>query len=469
MSESDPDDGEAAPVLEQPARRPGRPSGTFGSRAEHDLQAEILARHGLAAPDSRMARLHLARNASQATRQQQADPSARRLQVVLQDRGVSGQLARAASLVVPLAETDPDVKATADEYLGEKARVLMGSTAHASGKPRCRSAVQGHVHDLAACVHFGSVAWISAACVALLAEIKGGRARAVAAGRFSMYDETSFLLRNLIDNGMQFNPLLQCLTNTAKGHSASDGKHTSSSKRPGYSKVVQAEGELFFVFEYKQQIIGWIFPLTCPLQVVDRGTGETMRGNSLRLFSIPGLEALEEQFPVNIGAACADRASCNDRCETSLATESGKARLRLPCVAHIGSTTQGHAFSVIDPVIAGIIASSLTQQGAHSAEKLRRCIACLLFRSCVPVDGPMPEDEEPHRVRLAAVLDLCLRKDQAGQARRMVIWWGMTGDTTGDAVYWNRPQGREGLTDSLIWDWVPNYVQVCSVGVQIAA
>jgi len=138
----------------------------------------------------------------------------------------------------------------------------------------------------------------------------------------------------------------------------------------------------------------------------------------------------------------------------SLGVEAATPRLRLPCVAHIGSTTQGHTFGAIGHVVSGIIACSLAQQAAQAPEKLRRAIAKVLFASSQVADGPFPRDDEPHRDHLAAVLDACLSKDKQGQERRLTIWLGMTGDTNDDMVTWHPPGGRDGIDDNVHWEWV---------------
>ena len=64
--------------------------------------------------------------------------------------------------------------------------------------------------------------------------------------------------------------------------------------------------------------------------------------------------------------------------------------MRLPCVAHICSTSQGRAFSAIDGLISGMVACSISQQPGKAPEKLRHALAVTLWGSCRIIDAPPP-------------------------------------------------------------------------------
>jgi len=127
-----------------------------------------------------------------------------------------------------------------------------------------------------------------------------------------MYDESSFPLRNLSEKGNKVHILLQSLANSADTQHVArltpgGSARRDCRKRAGMSKVVQAEAAVFFLFEYNGNVICWVFPLTCPLQVVDRGTGENLRANRHRMFSVPGLEAVEERWGLVCGSCTVQR------------------------------------------------------------------------------------------------------------------------------------------------------------------
>jgi hypothetical protein len=176
-------------------------------------------------------------------------------------------------------------------------------------------------------------------------------------------------------------------------------------------------------------------PVTCPLQVVDRGTAECLRANIYQQLDIPLLKSVQSLFPNQFGCTTADRAAPNDKCEATLGADLSQARLRLPCAAHIASTAQGRAFAPVDGIISGAIACSLAQQPTKSPQKLRREIAMVLYESCTVCSGPPPSDDAPERVHLAAVLDLCLSTSEHGLQRRLVLWQCLTGDTTCEQAF----------------------------------
>ena len=111
------------------------------------------------------------------------------------------------------------------------------------------------------------------------------------------------------------------------------------------AKVIQSELLLSFICKAPSgKFICFSFSVSCPLQTVDRGTGETLRASVKRHTDLPVLDHLLDFFPVVINATTADRASANARCELSLALEDDRPRLRLACYAHVVSTVHGEVF-----------------------------------------------------------------------------------------------------------------------------
>ena len=159
-SDSDGDDGGIAHNVGNAAAVPrgrGRPAGIFGSRMERELRARVLARHGMEPVAESVARLQSAGRGGMAS---DHDRIAARLQVLQGSATLGGQLALAASRPASVA---CDEQATIDEYFGTETRILMGAKAHAAAKGCTLPTAQAHVHDVAACIHYGTIFLLAAA------------------------------------------------------------------------------------------------------------------------------------------------------------------------------------------------------------------------------------------------------------------------------------------------------------------
>ena len=434
-SDSDGDDeGDVSCPVEPVRRKRGRPPGIFGSLRERQHIRQELARLGVH-QDVVAAPLAPPRKPPGPV-----DEIAQHFQGFVSRR--TGHLTEDLAHLVsrPVSVEDPDLGKVFTDLLGDSSRVLMGSLAHAKSLGMRPQTLQGHVRDVAACVHYSTRMWISSVCSRLDAEISSGRIRPIAMLTHIMYDETTYHMRTLSSDGKP--------RDVADMPSVDKGPQSKKAK--GLSKVAQSELVLIFVFQPRGSApVAWHIPVVAPLQVVDRGTAETLRTNIHRLLDIPRLAALQKKF-MRVDSSTADRASANNKCEFELASEAGLPRFRMPCAAHICSTSQGHTFGTSSRVVSGIIHASLSQQDAEAVDKLRQAISLVLFHSCVPVDCSLPDSDDQRRRNLAAILDECLRKDPVSQRRRMKIWLNMVGDPASDVIYWCRPGGAHGAD---IWDW----------------
>lgn len=149
---------------------------------------------------------------------------------------------------------------------------------------------------------------------------------------------------------------------------------------------------------------------------------------------LPAYQTLRERFRCCIDTSTADRASANIRAELSLSVSSGVPRLRLPCLAHIASTSQARSLAPAHSVISGVIAASLAQQPTRAAEKLRSAIALTLWENLVIVRGPA--GDSPHRNRLLALLDLSLGSSESDLKRKHILLTNLSGDTMSKKVVW---------------------------------
>ena len=143
-----------------------------------------------------------------------------------------------------------------------------------------------------------------------------------------------------------------------------------------------------------------------PLRVVDSASDQTLKACLLDEFDdILGLSELRKSCGLNFDISAADRASANNSVEAGMSAHfPAHLRLRLPCVAHIASTSQGRAYNVASTLISNVIAASLAQRPAGAVDKLRDAIADVLGGSVYVHDAPPPGARDPRTLYRDALL-----------------------------------------------------------------
>ncbi len=109
--------------------------------------------------------------------------------------------------------------------------------------------------------------------------------------------------------------------------------------------------------------------LPCPLQHVDRCTGETFIRNYADLLTSIGLSAeVLGRFGHVFAATCMDKHGANERMVNARRREEPMlgitARLQLSCDIHRLATAQGCAFDLVEGHISGMIALAIAQRGS---------------------------------------------------------------------------------------------------------
>ena len=446
--ESDTDAQPAPLVLVAPALPPGlrrgrgRPPGP--GRWAREVQEQFLQQHGLSQQPDRCA------NARAHIQVVPHEPAVCSSLNILQAVGPPVAKLIVAALQLPWSpdQVDADDKKMFSEMLGgPSTRRLMGHAAHAATLGMESTKCRRHTLDLAACTHSGSRVWTSSLLSWLLGQHAGEKVRLLMALRYTLYDETPLPLRSKTGSNQSTSSTLQSLSD-APPPGAGDTRRAA-----GISKVVQTEAAVCVVFQElaSDKWFCWSIPLSSPLQIVDRGTSACLKACWHQQWDLPMLDELLTRFYFVVDATTCDRASANDLCEDTLALSFPWAHLRVPCLAHIASTSQGHAFAPLATTISGMIAASLAQRPAGAASTFRNCIAEVLEASVRPVSTPPPGDDDPHRKQLLAMLDLCLDKRAQGTRRRIILQESLGGDPAQDRIYWHHGGGEGAAVD--IKDW----------------
>ena len=194
--------------------------------------------------------------------------------------------------------------------------------------------------------------------------------------------------------------------------------------------------------------------LPCPLQILDRGTGEVMKA-ALDVHQVPLINLLRKfvaagEVAVCIDASCADRAAANGRVENAMYEDSSpRLRFRLPCFAHIAATSQSRGFSCCEEDVSALIALSLTMDVAGSVSALRNCVSAVLLDSIAGIaDLPPHVPSHPYSVRLHHVLATCLPGNDDARRTALRLKELLTGDTAADRFVLRVPGG---VLDRVSW------------------
>ena len=214
----------------------------------------------------------------------------------------------------------------------------------------------------------------------------------------------------------------------------------SDSKAGVLCKVLQVELELAILSRCLSsgKISMSVLQLPCPVQVLDRGTGENLAAAVQKIVHVVHwnrLRALCRSFSAyECDISSADRAAANDRAENGMYATSGCDRLRFPCYAHIASTAQARAMCACAQTITGVIHLSLCQKPAGAIDEFRVCIQRVLVESAVILDSePLPESHAVSQ-QLIAVLRACLPSTDSGHRRFALLKRLLSGDINSDTV-----------------------------------
>ena len=206
----------------------------------------------------------------------------------------------------------------------------------------------------------------------------------------------------------------------------------------GTMKVVQTSVSVTVVFRELEDsnVQCWVLPIVCPLSIVDRATGPALQAVLSEHASLPVLGELRQAATLNQDICIRDSAAANIVSD-EIGYAKGGDNLRLPvgCAAHGVSNAQRYSFAAVKEMITGVISCSLAQRPGGSVPLLRAAIVEVLLRRVEVRRGFVLRSNDSRVSYKDAVLDLCVKKDAAGLARRANLQLLMNGDWQLDAVH----------------------------------
>ena len=160
------------------------------------------------------------------------------------------------------------------------------------------------------------------------------------------------------------------------------------------------------------------------------------------------VSASDASLPFSADVSAADRAGSNRVCEDGLYADAPAfvKRLRLPCVAHMASTSTGRGLSTVSREFTGLIATALAMDPAGMVKELRGCIEEVLLESLLPVvDGPRLPDGHESVQYLRALLHLCLPPTEGGSQRCCFLLSLLTSDVREPYIQLRVPGGAANI------------------------
>ena len=236
-----------------------------------------------------------------------------------------------------------------------------------------------------------------------------GQRKVVAVVRFVSYDETPLPVV-CGRRGSSVNPTLE-----------STAKVRAMKQKAGPSNIFQSNVEVAVITQDPKtaRFYASVLLVPCCLQSLERGTASGLMSAVENATNIPNLQMLRDLPGVlPVDNTTADRASANNSCEDNLylSAPPGLKKLRLPCFAHIASTSQCRGFGSVSLDLQGIISMRLLQKPSGATDGLRECVASVLRASVLAVDDlpPLPR-WHPSMQRLDILLRLCLPGSDGGR------------------------------------------------------
>jgi hypothetical protein len=193
-------------------------------------------------------------------------------------------------------------------------------------------------------------------------------------------------------------------------------------------------------------------PLTCPLQLSDHATAETISNHIKEQMFVLCLSLARRVFPANYEMICDDNAGSNIKAEQSLEVEAvDSTRLRTSCDIHTVHGAQGKSYKVIDPFLSGLISYALTQAPGGALNKLHQAVAEVTLHSFSQFDGPRSRPTDPRMIHGNLVLDLLVGSTIVKKVeRRFALQELLTSDITLDEIILYKPGPP---VDARQWCW----------------
>ena len=188
-----------------------------------------------------------------------------------------------------------------------------------------------------------------------------GQRKVIAVVRFVSYDETPLP----VVCGRRGSSISPTLKSTAKVR--------ASRQKAGPSNLFQSDVEVAVITQDPKtaRFYASVLVVPCCLQSLERGTASCLMSAVENATDIPNLQMLRDLPGVlSVDNTTADRVSANNSCEDNiyLSAPPGLKKLRLPCFAHIASTSRGRGFGSETLDLQGICRELIWQ---------RRCVVLL--------------------------------------------------------------------------------------------
>ena len=345
----------------------------------------------------------------------------------------------------PQADTEDDNRRLFGHFFSTTAPPTLPLAAVADKVQLPRATYTRRLCQSAAAVHFGTGAWIASLFSYLRMLSARGAVILSTCMQLTELDETPLYHRAAFQQEeppppIEGDPAGQQLEHVrAQQQSGADAETVKVAQT---CKIVQGRCHwlaLLYVCATKRWQF-WVIPLTAPLHVVDRPTGETLKGTVDQWWEVPMLEEAQADFKQTFDIYTADKAETNNRAIYGRKICTSLPPLREPCSAHITSTSQSRSCKGVDEQISGIISTSLSMKPGNALQKFRRQLFLVVYYSVVIVDAPAPPDDSPGRQRFAALLDAVIPSDSVkALKRRHELWLLFTSNTCEERIVFHNP------------------------------
>ena len=180
-----------------------------------------------------------------------------------------------------------------------------------------------------------------------------------------------------------------------------------------HAKILQTELELGMLYENiagdgKKSHVWVKGSVPCPLQAMDRSTGEAQLSCLLEnIATVPELKRFADPFILKMRTTTTDRYGANGRTEEGMRGQfPGFVSLHLACDVHRCSTSIGNALKTCQTDITGLLNSALALSDLGSVKKLRDALTAILFDE-LRVEHSQPPTEQTSAYR-SQVFDVYL-------------------------------------------------------------
>ena len=315
-----------------------------------------------------------------------------------------------------------------NHMVGDTPRPTMPIVAEAKFLGMDHRVLLQDMNDLGAALFVASRTYASSWASHLAYAIDTGVLEGDAQIRMDTYDETTMVLRVLLDQIERKNiigghkAIMDTVDNTSE--KTRKGRKESGRRKAQLVKLFQCDTAILWLCSVKKsgrKLAIWV-PLLWPVQAADRKTAKVVADLKKNFWKLSLVDAVQSKFKFSLDLTIADQASEINQAEKELSEIWHEiSRWRNGCFAHVVHTASAKGCDATHDTIRYLVHFALAQRPGGSVGKLRQVAAEVIFANVNIVHGTPPSETGPWARHRDLILDLLCPKTKKGSKDKLYL------------------------------------------------